>query len=81
VSICSTAISKHATQRTGRGPSTLARPPPAYAHRINHAAQILDVSRSQIYNLLGDGKLESVRVGAIQLITDRSLRKLLGIEE
>jgi excisionase family DNA binding protein len=80
VSICSTAIPKHATRRTG-GPSTLARPPPAYAHRINHAAQILDVSRSQIYNLIGDGKLETVRVGAIQLVTDRSLRKLLGIEE
>jgi excisionase family DNA binding protein len=51
------------------------------AYRINEVAAISGLCRSQIYNLMRDGKLPFVEVGHIRLIHDSALRKLLKIEE
>jgi predicted site-specific integrase-resolvase len=50
------------------------------AYRVNTAAQILDISRSQTYNLMKSGQLEYVEAGKIRLVTDRGIRKLLKLE-
>jgi excisionase family DNA binding protein len=66
VSITSTGISKH------NGP---------LAYRINDAAAVAGLCRSQIYNLMRDGTLPFIEVGKIRMIRADDLRKLLKIEE
>ena len=51
------------------------------AFRINDAAIISGLCRSQLYNLMRDGTLPFVEVGKIRMIRARDLRKLLKIEE
>jgi excisionase family DNA binding protein len=63
VSITSTGPSKH-------GP---------LSYRVNDAASLTGLCRSQIYNLMRDGTLPFV--GKIRLIRADDLRKLLKIEE
>lgn len=66
MSICSTEISKHGAQ---------------LAYRINDAAAASGLCRSQLYNLMRDGRLPFVEVGKIRMIRASDLRKLLQIEE
>jgi Helix-turn-helix domain len=63
---------------TSTGASKLGR---QYAYRVNDAALISGLCRSQLYNLMRDGRLPFVEVGKIRMITDAALRKLLKIEE
>jgi excisionase family DNA binding protein len=65
VSIASTGLSKH-------GP---------LSYRVNDAASLTGLCRSQIYNLMRDGTLPFVEVGKIRLIRADDLRKLLKIRE
>jgi hypothetical protein len=52
-----------------------------YAYRVNDAALVSGLCRSQLYNLMRDGRLPFVEVGKIRMITDAALRRLLKIEE
>jgi excisionase family DNA binding protein len=44
---------------------------------VRQACAVTGLSRSMIYNLIGDGKLHSFKVGRRRLITYASLRGLL----
>jgi excisionase family DNA binding protein len=66
VSIASTGLSKH------NGP---------LSYRVNDAASLTGLCRSQIYNLMRDGTLPYVEVGKIRLIRADDLRRLLQIRE
>ncbi|MGD1096440.1 MAG: helix-turn-helix domain-containing protein [Bryobacteraceae bacterium] len=44
--------------------------------RVKTAAEVLDVSRSQIYNLVNDGTLRAVRVGKSIRIPADALREM-----
>lgn len=52
-----------------------------FAYRINDAAAASGLCRSQLYNLMRDGRLPFVEVGKIRMIRARDLRKLLKLEE
>jgi hypothetical protein len=67
MSICSTAAPK----KHGR----------PLAYRINDAVTASGLCRSQLYNLMRDGRLPFVEVGNIRMIRDNDLRRLLKIEE
>jgi excisionase family DNA binding protein len=47
------------------------------AYKVEHAARLLDYSRAHLYNLIADGELKSVKLGAARRITrteiDRNL--------
>lgn len=45
---------------------------------IEDTKKATGLSRSTIYNLIGDGKLETVKVGRRTLVKTRSIRVLLG---
>ena len=45
---------------------------------VEAAAKSLCVSRQTIYNWMGEGRIEGVRVGGRRLIKIASLRKLIG---
>ena len=45
---------------------------------VGDAAKAIGVCRATIYNYLGDGKIESVRVGGRRLVRIDSVRKLVG---
>ena len=49
----------------------------ALSHGILDAARRIGVCRSTIYNLINDGKLDTVKVGRRTLIKAESLRKLV----
>jgi excisionase family DNA binding protein len=66
------------------------RPPPLpqtsqTTHRltlsIKDIAQLLGLSRTTIYRLIGDGQLETVKIGNRTLIRMTSIRSLLDIPE
>ena len=66
----------------GRSGDKKPRPPPlppdiVLAYRVNDAAKVSGLSRSSIYNLIGDGKLRSVLVAGRRLIPADALRELL----
>jgi excisionase family DNA binding protein len=44
--------------------------------RVSTAAEMLDISRSQAYKLIGLGTLESVRIGKSVRVPVESVRKL-----
>jgi excisionase family DNA binding protein len=50
----------------------------AIAYRVNDAAKVAGLSRSSLYNLIGEGKLRSVVVAGRRLIPAEALRQLLG---
>jgi hypothetical protein len=66
MSICSTAASKHGAP---------------LAYRINDAAAASGLCRSQLYNLMRNGRLPFVEVGKVRMIRAADLRRLLQIEE
>lgn len=47
--------------------------------RINMATKLTGISRSQIYELIQAGRLDTVKVGRVNLIRYSSLKKLLGL--
>jgi excisionase family DNA binding protein len=57
------------------------KPVQPLVHRVNRAAALAGVTRSTIYNWMGDGRLKFVEVGGIRLVYDHSLRGLLKIDE
>lgn len=66
MSTLSTAVSKHG------GP---------LAYRINDAVVASGLCRSQLYNLMRDGRLPFIEVGKIRMIRAADLRRLLQVEE
>jgi excisionase family DNA binding protein len=52
-------------------------PDVAITYRVNDAARVAGLSRSKIYELIGEGKLRSVLVGGRRLIPADALRDLL----
>jgi excisionase family DNA binding protein len=66
----------------GRSGDKKPRPPPlppdvAIAYRVNDAARVSGLSRSSIYELIGEGKLRSIMVAGRRLIPTDALRELL----
>ena len=53
-------------------------PDTVLAYRVNDAAKVAGLSRSPIYNLIGEGKLRSVLVAGRRLIPAAALRDLLS---
>lgn len=51
------------------------------AYRINDAAAASGLCRSQLYNMMRDGRLPFIEVGKIRMIRASDLRRLLQIEE
>ena len=47
------------------------------AYSVVEAAHICGISRAQIYRLLDDGKIGSVKIGARRLIRDEDIKALL----
>jgi excisionase family DNA binding protein len=47
------------------------------AYRINEAREVSGLGRSSIYELIGDGRLSSVKVGGRRLILHEDLEALL----
>ena len=52
-------------------------PDVAITYRVNDAAKVSGLSRSKIYELIGEGKLRSVMVAGRRLIPADALRSLL----
>jgi excisionase family DNA binding protein len=48
------------------------------AYRPMKAAKVLGLSRSKIYELLAEGRLESVKIGRARLIKVSSIQALLN---
>jgi excisionase family DNA binding protein len=55
-----------------------AKQPERLLYRIKAAAQKLDISVSQAYNLINRGELEAVRVGNALRIPARALEKIVA---
>ena len=47
------------------------------AYRISEAAQAVRISSATIYRLIAAGKLKTVKIGGIRLISAKSLRALV----
>jgi len=47
--------------------------------RIKEACRLTGIGRSKLYMLIGDGHIETVKVGSMTLIPVRSLEAFLGI--
>jgi excisionase family DNA binding protein len=52
--------------------------PARLLHKASRVAVMLDVSKSQVYNLINRGDLECVRIGEAIRIPDCAVRKLVG---
>jgi hypothetical protein len=61
--------------------STLAKHNGPLAYRINDAVAASGLGRSNLYNMMRDGRLPFIEVGKIRMIRADDLRKLLKIEE
>ena len=68
------SIQAHLTTRKGAAPLP---PDVAITYRVNDAAKVAGLSRSKIYELIGEGKLRSVMVAGRRLIPADALRGLL----
>lgn len=47
--------------------------------RIPEACRLTGIGRSKLYELIGDGRIDIVKVGAITLIPMESLRQLIRV--
>jgi excisionase family DNA binding protein len=52
----------------------------ALAVRVRDACRVTGIGRSKLYELIKDGHLRTIKVGAITLIPMAELRKFLGLE-
>ncbi len=60
----------------------MATPSEILARPVCTAAEVQDItalSRGQVYRMIGDGRLETIRVGRRILVKTESIRRLLGI--
>lgn len=64
-------------RRMGEGAEVLAVEP--LTVRIAVAVRLTGISRSRLYELIGSGQIETVKVGRSTLVLYRSLKKLTGI--
>jgi excisionase family DNA binding protein len=51
--------------------------PNILAYRINDACHVLSISRSSIYNMIGDGRLKSISIAGRTLIPRTEIDRLL----
>jgi excisionase family DNA binding protein len=49
--------------------------------RVRDACQLTGIGRSKLYLLIGEGQIETIKVGSITLIPMRSLERFLGLED
>ena len=54
---------------------------PPYAHTVRRAREITGLGQTKLYDLINAKRLERVKVDGRTLITDRSIRELLGLDE
>lgn len=47
--------------------------------RISVAVKLTGISRSRLYELIGAGQIETIKVGRSTLVLYRSLKRLIGI--
>lgn len=52
-------------------------PPTPITVRIREACQLTGIGRSKLYMLIGEGYIETVKVGSMTLVTMRSLEAFL----
>jgi excisionase family DNA binding protein len=50
-------------------------------HSINETAAALRLGRTSIYNLIKEGRLETVKLGRRTLVTVSSIKALIGASE
>lgn len=48
------------------------------AYSVNETARALSIGRTSIYAMIGDGRLEAVKLGRRTLIKADSVRRLIG---
>ena len=58
-------------------PEPLPRP---LTMRIPEAGRMTGIGRSKLYELIGEGKIQTIKVGAITLIPIVSLERFLGLQ-
>ena len=51
-------------------------PAPPLAVRVRDAAHMIGIGRTKLYELIGSGELQTVKIGRATLITMSSLRRL-----
>lgn len=59
--------------------ASMAVPSEPMTVRIDAASKLTGISRSQIYELIQAGRLDTVKVGRVNLIRYNSLKRLLGL--
>ncbi len=52
-------------------------PAPPLAVRVRDAAHMIGIGRTKVYDLIGSGELQTVKIGRATLITMSSLRRLV----
>ena len=52
-------------------------PDPPLAVRVRDAAHMIGIGRTKVYDLIGSGELQTVKIGRATLITMSSLRRLV----
>jgi excisionase family DNA binding protein len=52
----------------------------ALAVSINEAAKVLGMGRTSIYALIGDGRLETLKLGRRTLVKTASIRRLVDAQ-
>lgn len=52
-----------------------------FAYSINQTAQVLSLGRTSIYTLIGDGRLEVIKLGRRTLVKADSIRRLIEASE
>jgi excisionase family DNA binding protein len=68
------------TQTSDETPTTTeanARREPALLYRVTEAAVLLGISRTNVYYLMNDGRLGSVRIGSRRLIPRAALESFV----
>jgi excisionase family DNA binding protein len=69
-----------AARKRGGGPcpGTLPLPFEPISVRIPVAVRLTGISRSKLYELIRDGELKTVKIGASTLVRMESLKRLIG---
>ena len=53
------------------------RPHEPLAYRVNDFCRVIGLSRSKVYQLIGEGRLPTIKLGSIRLIPNHSAKKLI----
>ena len=53
-------------------------PPDPICVRVNDAAHMIGIGRTKLYELLGDGKVQAIKLGTRTLVLTESVERFLG---